>query len=161
MTGDPYEYYTLVCGMQQVMFLQYLIDKRALPVHALNSLQNGFRVGKMIMINENRLSDRKDFFNVLPTFIPGNIPCFLAGDFNCVPDPCSDRMRVSRNGNSSVGILELGYTLDLNDLSDTWRDLNPSACVFTWHKPDGSDASRLDRIYGPADYVIMTQLSLI
>ena len=47
-----------------------------------------------------------------------------------------------------------GYTLDLHDLSDTWRDLNPSACVFTWHKPDGSDASRLDRIYSPADYVV-------
>ena len=102
----------------------------------------------------NNPSDRKDFFNVLPTFIPGNMPCLLAGDFNCVPDPGLDRRNPGSHRNSRAGIFELGHTLELHSLSDIWRTLNPSTYAFTWHKPDGSDASRLDRIYGPSDYEV-------
>ena len=90
----------------------------------------------------NASSDKKVFFNTLCNYVCGSKPAILAGDFNCVPDSNLDRM-----GSSSSQTPELNTFVSMHKMLDVWRIRNPGVSDFTWHKPDGSDASRLDRIY--------------
>ena len=97
----------------------------------------------------NRPSDRRDFFITLPSFVPGSAPCILAGDFNCVPDTRFDRMSSCTSSGCGVGMTELDMFMKNHDMVDVWRVQHPGSSVFTWHRPDGTDASRLDRVYSP------------
>ena len=104
--------------------------------------------GSVILCNiyaPNLPSTIKDFFSVLPSFVPGNSPCILGGDFNCVPDISID----------SVGIAELDLFSRQRDMLDVWRVLHQRGSSFTWHKPDGTDASRLDRFYAPITFTCL------
>ncbi|KAJ8048992.1 hypothetical protein HOLleu_01526 [Holothuria leucospilota] len=108
--------------------------------------------GKFFQCNvyaPNRPSDRRDFFMTLPSFVPGSAPCILAGDFNCVPDTQLDRMSTRTSSGCGVGMSELDMFIKNHDMVDVWRAQHPGLSVFTWHRPDGTDASRLDRVYSP------------
>ena len=94
----------------------------------------------------NQPSNRKVFFNSLSSYISGNIPCILVGDFNCVSNRNLDKKNTSAIG-SNTGIVELTNFTDTHRMHDVWRNINPTLCAYTWLKPDGSDASRLDRFY--------------
>ncbi|KAJ8043762.1 hypothetical protein HOLleu_11010 [Holothuria leucospilota] len=85
----------------------------------------------------------------LPSFVPGSAPCILAGDFNCVPDTQLDRMSTCTSSGCGVGTSELDMFVKNHDMVDVWRAQHPGLSVFTWHRPDGTDASRLDRVYSP------------
>ena len=97
----------------------------------------------------NRPSDRRDFFITLPSFVPGSAPCILAGDFNCGPNTRFDRMPSCTSSGCGVGMTELDMFMKNHDMVDVWRVQHPGSSVFTWHRPDGTDASRLDRVYSP------------
>ncbi|KAJ8018543.1 hypothetical protein HOLleu_43412 [Holothuria leucospilota] len=86
----------------------------------------------------------------LSSFVPGSAPCILAGDFNCVPDTQLDRMSIRTSSGCSVGMSELDLFIKNHDMVDVWRAQHPGLSVFTWHRPDGTDASRLDRVYSPS-----------
>ncbi|KAJ8019724.1 hypothetical protein HOLleu_41419 [Holothuria leucospilota] len=45
---------------------------------------------------------------------------------------------------------ELDMFTKNHDMVDVWRAQHPGFSVFTWHRPDGTDASRLDRVYSPS-----------
>ena len=114
--------------------------------------------GSVILCNiyaPNLPSTRKDFFSVLPSFVPGNSPCILGGDFNCVPDISIDRLSRFASHNCSVGIAELDLFNRQRDMLDVWRVLHQRGSSFTWHKPDGTDASRLDRFYAPITFTCL------
>ncbi|KAJ8039088.1 hypothetical protein HOLleu_16702 [Holothuria leucospilota] len=97
----------------------------------------------------NQPTDRRDFFTTLPSFVPGCAPCILAGDFKCVPDTQFDRMSTCTSWSCGVGMAELDMFTKNHDMVDVWRVQHPGLAVFTWHRPDGTDASRLDRVYSP------------
>ncbi|KAJ8049376.1 hypothetical protein HOLleu_02098 [Holothuria leucospilota] len=48
-----------------------------------------------------------------------------------------------------VGMAELDMFTKNHDMVDVWRVQHPGLPVFTWHRPDGTNASRLDRVYSP------------
>ncbi|KAJ8049096.1 hypothetical protein HOLleu_01684 [Holothuria leucospilota] len=70
-------------------------------------------------------------------------------DFNCVPDTQLDRMSTCTSSGCGVGTSELDMFVKNHDMVDVWRAQHPGLSVFTWHRPDGTDASRLDRVYSP------------
>ncbi|PIK38827.1 hypothetical protein BSL78_24331 [Apostichopus japonicus] len=49
-------------------------------------------------------------------------------------------------------MLELGLFVKHRNLVDVWRSQNPPGGSCTWHKPDGTVSSRLDRFYAPRKF---------
>ncbi|KAJ8018664.1 hypothetical protein HOLleu_43230 [Holothuria leucospilota] len=72
-----------------------------------------------------------------------------ARDFNCVPTHSSTECYTHIFELLVVGIAELDMFTKNHDMVDVWRVQHPGLAVFTWHRPDGTDASRLDRVYSP------------
>ena len=100
----------------------------------------------------NRSLARRDFFETLSSFVPGSTPCIMAGDFNCVPDIGLDRRGSSVAASPDAGIKELNMFVSAHNLADVWRNLYPRRSVFTWVRPNGADASRIDRVYAPHNF---------
>ncbi|PIK36382.1 hypothetical protein BSL78_26786 [Apostichopus japonicus] len=100
----------------------------------------------------NRPSARRDFFNTLPSFVPGSAPCVMVGDFNCVPDSGLDRLGTSVSASPDAGITELDRFTSAHLLADVWRHMHPCSTVYTWVRPNGEDASRIDRVYAPVSF---------
>ena len=73
------------------------------------------------------------------------IPCVLCGDFNTVVDPhidcrgCNPSSRWAYNWPSMICDFTSSY-----DLSDIWRLHHLDTHPFTRHRPNSSQASRLD-----------------
>ncbi|PIK38051.1 hypothetical protein BSL78_25119 [Apostichopus japonicus] len=111
--------------------------------------------GELVVCNvyaPNRPACRKNFFTVLPSFVPGKANCILGGDFNCVPHSALDRRSRKESPNCTTGMIELGLFVKHRDLVDVWRSQNPQVVACTWHKPDGTVSSRLDRFYAPRKF---------
>ncbi|PIK38280.1 hypothetical protein BSL78_24883 [Apostichopus japonicus] len=111
--------------------------------------------GELVVCNvyaPNRPACRKNFFTVLPSFVPGKANCILGGDFNCVPHSALDRRSRKESPNCTTGMIELGLFVKHRDLVDVWRSQNPQVVTCTWHKPDGTVSSRLDRFYAPRKF---------
>ena len=114
-----------------------------------------FPCGELVVCNvyaPNRPTCRKDFFTVLSSFVPGRANCILGGDFNCVPHSALDRRSRKSSSCCTVGMVELDLFVNHRDLVDMWRFQNPQLVACTWHKPDGSVSSRLDRFYAPRKF---------
>ena len=88
------------------------------------------------------------FFESLYPVLDAQIPCILCGDFNTVVDP-----HVDRRGCNPLSPWAYNWSRTLSDLmsafdlQDAWRTQNPDAVSFTWHRPNGSQASRLDMFW--------------
>lgn len=92
--------------------------------------------------------ERKDFFDDLWRYKPGDQNLLLVGDFNCVVNPQIDKM----GGNPDSGtarIEELTNFVVGNQLVDIWRVTHPQDRTFTWHNKTLTQRSRLDRWYVP------------
>ncbi|PIK35955.1 hypothetical protein BSL78_27219 [Apostichopus japonicus] len=50
---------------------------------------------------------------------------------------------------SDAGITELDRFTSAHLLADVWRHMHPCSTVYTWVRPNGEDASRIDRVYAP------------
>ena len=88
------------------------------------------------------------FFESLYPVLDAQILCILCGDFNTVVDPHVDRRGCNPFSpwayNWSRTLSEL---MSVFDLQDAWRTQHPDAVSFTWHRPNGSQASRLDMFW--------------
>ena len=96
----------------------------------------------------NLRSDRLLFFpSLLPSLDPG-VPTLLCGDFNSVMDPCRDRRNA---GAVSVTDTPDALVSLFRDIScvDVWRSCHPTKQAFTWLRPDGTSASRIDLVGCP------------
>ena len=108
----------------------------------------------------NHVSNRKEFFESLPTVIKGGIPTILGGDLNCIEDIYLDKS----GGDSDLAVTALHALQNLTTLlnmKDVYRHLNPSARIFTWTSADSSVSCRLDRFYVTDDIFTSTELAKI
>lgn len=92
--------------------------------------------------------ERKRFFQELWKYLTGVDNIILGGDFNCIPDPKVDKIGGDPNS-GTVGMAELQTLTSLLQITDIWRDKNPSQQTFTWHNRNYNQQSRLDRWYVP------------
>ncbi|PIK45394.1 putative zinc finger CCHC domain-containing protein 3-like [Apostichopus japonicus] len=53
---------------------------------------------------------------------------------------------------SDAGITELDRFTSAHLLADVWRHMHPCSTVYTWVRPNGEDASRIDRVYAPVSF---------
>jgi exonuclease III len=96
----------------------------------------------------NRRQLGEDFFtSILPQIDP-SLPTFLCGDFNTVVDPHIDRRGCNPSSYWSYNWPQsLSLLTSQLDLVDAWRRRHPTDRHFTWHRPCGSQASRLDMVW--------------
>ena len=115
-------------------------------------LRDGATFDVVSLYAPNLRSDRLSFFpSLLPLLDPG-VPTLLCGDFNSVMDPgCDRRIGGDRSVTDTPDLL---FSL-FRDLScvDVWRSLHPSQQAYTWFRPDGTRASRIDLIGCPASWL--------
>lgn len=110
-----------------------------------------FRVCSIYAPNHN--PDRDCFFEDVVDSIDPTIPTLLCGDFNTVFDRTADRRGscpLDTSHESTAGLVSLFSECSVVDV---WRSLHPTDQCFTWTKPDGSIASRIDLIGCPSAWV--------
>ena len=74
----------------------------------------------------------------------------MFGDFNMVHDFNKDRKGGTPTRVHTYGLATLSSQILIPfDLVDVWRDAHPDKLRFTYHTPDNTIHSRLDRIYVP------------
>ena len=110
-----------------------LFIQLAICMHQLESLQ---RTNKMLLMN------------LLTTWTTWktNIQLITGGNFNFIWKPRLDKLdnmpEHHDNRNYREGIISY---LEVNNLVDAWRAVNPDMKFFTWHR--GNKRSRLDYFY--------------
>ena len=87
--------------------------------------------------------------------IDPSIPTLVCGDFNAVFDRALDRRGSNIFDASSESFRALGTLFNDCCMADAWRALHPSTVAFSWLKPDGSLASRIDLIGCPYSWLTM------
>ena len=105
------------------------------------------RVGDLKILNvyspagTNMNNERREFFSrhILSQLRLNNM--MMAGDFNCV----TEQQDVEENFRNKRSI-ELRDLIQTFSLTDVYREGNPDAREYTFHRP-GSSRARLDRIY--------------
>jgi hypothetical protein len=97
------------------------------------------------------------FSSILPQIDPA-IHSILCGDFNSVVNPQLDRMGCNTSSYWSYNWpLSLSFLTSHLNLVDAWREKHPSARDYTWRRPNGSQASRLDMFWISSDLLDSVQ----
>ena len=94
----------------------------------------------------NRSPARDVFLDDAGDQIDLSIPTLLCGDCNAVVDRGLDRSGSDPLDTSTDSSLALSRLLDGCCVVDTWRLSHPGARAFTWLRPNGAFASRIDLI---------------
>ena len=82
------------------------------------------------------------------------MPVLFCGDFNAVVDPHKDRKGCNPQSNWANNWSSTHKMLfDSFNLSDCWWVKNPNTHQFTWQRPNGLQASRLDMIWVPTNFL--------
>ncbi len=96
----------------------------------------------------NRCQLGEEFFTSILPHIDPSLPIVLCGDFNTVVDPQIDRLGCNPSlywaYNWPLSLSQLTSHLNLVDI---WRKRHPLQRQYTWHRPNGSQASRLDMFW--------------
>lgn len=96
------------------------------------------------------------FFESLYSHLDTSTPTILCGDFNTVPDATKDRRGCNPSSpwayNWSPTLHSLMETYDLHDI---WRLHHPDTLDYTWRRPNGKQASRLDMFWISALFLNM------
>ena len=100
----------------------------------------------------NLRSDRVLFFPSLLSLLDVSVPTLLCGDFNSVMDPGRDRRNVGGQSVTDTSDILVALFRDLACV-DIWRSCHPSQQAFTWLRPDGTRASRIDLIGCPVSWL--------
>ena len=95
-------------------------------------------------------SERKEYLDNVISFVNGNYPLILAGDFNCVMENI-DSSSVSAN---FTGRAEINDLISLYNLIDVYRSFHPLHAGHTWFRKNHNQSSRIDRIYIPNNFSI-------
>ncbi|KAJ8043497.1 hypothetical protein HOLleu_10605 [Holothuria leucospilota] len=103
----------------------------------------------------NAAKERKEFLSELDLYIHGNHPVVLVGDFNCVLDRF-DRLNAPPTCSNSIGRKELQGVISTYSLIDCYRLLHPNTPGYTWTRTNHSQSTRLDRIYLPKDFDVIS-----
>ena len=102
----------------------------------------------------NNKKDGSLFFESFYQALDPDLPVLLCGDFNTVVDPCSDRLGCNPRSpwayNWSPSLRDLTNSFEL---CDVWRAMHPGVEEFTWRRPCGGQASRIDMIWLPQRYL--------
>ena len=104
------------------------------------------------MYGPNKKTDGQIFFESFFQALNSDVPVILGGDFNTAVDPRIDRLGCNPDFpwayNWSVALENLMSTYNLKDC---WRSKYPLTKEFTWKRPDGAQASRLDMFWVPEE----------
>lgn len=96
----------------------------------------------------NKKQDGIEFFASLLPLLDPTLQTILCGDFNTVVDASIDRRGCNASSpwayNWPSTLANLTSEMDLHDI---WRLRHPTRQEYTWHRPDGSQASRLDMFW--------------
>jgi exonuclease III len=93
----------------------------------------------------NSAKSASAFFESLYQVLDPDTPTVLCGDFNTVVDPIKDRLGCNSQSRSAYNrSATLHHLMSTYDLHDAWRKIHPNAQEYSWHRPNGSQASRLD-----------------
>lgn len=98
----------------------------------------------------NRNPARDLFFNELCDVVDPSIVC---SDFNTVFDRSLDRRGSSIDDSSRESTTALVRLFDSCCVIDVWRYLHPTSTSFTWTRPNGLFASRIDMFGCPYPWV--------
>ena len=99
---------------------------------------------------QNKVSHRKDYFENLANVLKRDIPTVIGGDFNSIEDIFLDK----NGGDQDLAVTALRALQNLVrhfNLTDVFRNMNPSTREFTWNSADCSVSCRLDRFYISGD----------
>jgi exonuclease III len=105
-----------------------------------------FQVVNVYGPNQKQLGE--DFFaSILPQIDPILYTIFC-GDFNTVVDSQLDRMGCNSSSYWAYNWPQtLSHLTSTLNMVDAWRECHPNVRDFTWHRPNGSQASRLDMFW--------------
>ena len=117
----------------------------------LKSQDSTFRVATLYAPNRN--PSRNQFFEGLFPVLDPSIPTFITGDFNTVLDPTLDRRGSSTTSSSRESSAVVSSLFADLGLVDIWRHLHPGEFAYTWTRPDGTVASRIDLIGCPSSWI--------
>ena len=96
----------------------------------------------------NRKPDGEVFFESIGSKVDASLPTIACGDFNTVVDPVIDRFGCNPTSpwayNWPRSLHDFTHELDLHDI---WRLRHPNNRSYTWHRANGSQASRLDMFW--------------
>ena len=100
----------------------------------------------------NRNPERDSFFEYVRGEIDALVPTIICGDFNTVWDRRVDRRGSdpTSTGRESSSVLRSLFQ-DIVAV-DVWRKLHPDTKSFSWTKPDGTMASRIDLFGFPSTW---------
>ena len=104
-----------------------------------------------------RNPERGQFLENVSVKIDPSIPTLLVGDFNTVLDRLKDRRGSNPLDDSRESSVRLTALFEDCCVTDIWRYLHPDSSSYTWTKPDGSLASRIDLCRVP--YVWVSSVS--
>ena len=112
----------------------------------LEDADSDTRVNIINIYAPNVPRERKEFYDKLWQYKPGDVNIVLTGDFNCVAEPDIDKYG-GNHTSGTTGIEELTQFLNDHNLVDIWRVKHPNDRIYTWNSKDFSQRSRLDRWY--------------
>ena len=92
----------------------------------------------------NRNPERDLFYQEIADRVDPSTPTLLVGDFNSVFDRSVDRRGSDPLDTARESSARLLALFSACCVLDIWRYLHPTTSAFTWTKPDGSIASRID-----------------
>ena len=90
--------------------------------------------------------NKQNFYQELPKYIEKQNNTILAGGFNMIEDILR-QIRRQYIFHTSDWIKQTKELKNAHNLVDIWRKSNPLKRLFTYHKPDKTIHTRLDRIY--------------
>lgn len=101
----------------------------------------------------NRNPERDSFLASIVNHVDLTVPTILCGDFNAVFDRTLDRRGTGagspyRDSSSALSTLFRNCCV-----IDTWRYLHPGRAAFSWMRPDGAHASRIDFFGCPIPWI--------
>ena len=119
----------------------HCVEGRFLMLKLSSSFET-FNVCSVYAPNHNNL--KHPFFEDLEELVDPAVPTFLAGDFNSVFNRNLDRLNPDVQFTYRDSSVALKHLFSSFGVVDQWRAMHPNQRSYTYFRPDGSSASRID-----------------
>ena len=145
------------CGVALLFRAKYSIiktcfDKSGRFIQAEFTI-DGITFSVVCVYSPNLKPDRDVFFRFVTDKVNPATPTVILGDFNAVFDRTMDRRGSGTVDVSRESFLALKSLFDDCCVVDVWRHLHPRDRSFTWMRPDGAMASRIDLVGCPFSWL--------